>query len=391
MSRRHAHNRGDWHSVAARLDEIMLAASGDDPLEEACRLLLAGVCAEREGERLFAHAPTPARVDHWLARVRARWPSSVDDQPTRLGAPVLARCAEVLRDVPLLESGLVALDAVFEAMVSRSARGRKGQFFTPRTVVQAAVELVAPAPGERVVDPACGSGAFLSHAVAARAGVEVVGCDNDTRAVRVARAMMAALDVAPTCVRRLDSLSRAPGERLEDHVGAGFDVVLSNPPFAGDIGRAHADGYALAKNHRVERDVLFLERAVELLRPGGRLAIVLPHNKVAGEAFGFVREWLLRQVRVVAVVGLPRETFLPHTAQKACLVVGQKRASALPAVAADERVLLHVSDRAGKDAQGRPITLPDAPRSAAPWDALDHDLRDAVHAVREHLVEHPWA
>jgi type I restriction enzyme M protein len=203
--------------------------------------------------------------------------------------------------------------------------------------------------------------------------------------------MMAALDAAPTCIRRLDSLSRAPGERLEDQFGPSFDVVLSNPPFAGDIGRAHADGYALAKHHRVERDVLFLERAVELLRPGGRLAIVLPHNKVAGEGFGFVRQWLLRQVRVVAVVGLPRETFLPHTAQKACLVVGQKRASALSAVAADERVLLHVSDRAGKDAQGRPVTLPHTPRSAAPWDALDHDLRDAVHAVREHLVEHPWA
>jgi type I restriction enzyme M protein len=121
-----------------------------------------------------------------------------------------------------------------------------------------------------------------------------------------------------------------------------------------------------------ERDVLFLERAVDLLRPGGRLGIVLPYNKAAGEAFAALRRWLVGRMRLFAVVGLPRETFMPYTSQRTFVLFAKRRAAR---VMPDdrERVLFAVSERAGKDAAGDPI-----PRRGGREGALDHDLDDVL-------------
>jgi hypothetical protein len=151
------------------------------------------------------------------------------------------------------------------------------------------------------------------------------------------------------------------------------DVIVTNPPFAGDV---HYPGYAVARaGRRAERDALFVERCVELLRPGGRLAIVLPHNKAAASAWSGLRRWLVEQARVLAVVSLPRETFLPHTSQKAVVVFAKRRARAVPFTRVDraERTFFARSDRAGKDAAGEPIARSGA--GAEPtWRTLDHDL-----------------
>jgi Type I restriction-modification system methyltransferase subunit len=154
----------------------------------------------------------------------------------------------------------------------------------------------------------------------------------------------------------------------------GFDVVLTNPPFAGDVGCEYADAYELARGHRVERDVLFLERCVELLRPQGRLAIVLPHNKVGAERWAYLRAWLLERVAVVAVVGLGRNTFRPHTSQKACVVIGCKRPKPTRHFR-DEEILFFISERDGKDHRGRLAFGPDG-------ESIDHDLAQATPLVR---------
>jgi type I restriction enzyme M protein len=159
----------------------------------------------------------------------------------------------------------------------------------------------------------------------------------------------------------------------------GFDLILTNPPFAGDVGSA--TGYQLARGKRVERDVLFIERCLGLLRPGGRLAMVLPHNKLGGQAWASLRKWLLERLRVVAVLGLGRNTFQPHTSQKACVLIGQKRVRpGFPK--ADEEILFFISVRDGKDARGRLQCAPDG--------TVVHDLAEATPLVRarfQHLAK----
>ena len=114
-----------------------------------------------------------------------------------------------------------------------------------------------------------------------------------------------------------------------------FDVVLANPPFAGEIkDRQMLAHYDLAKPAlkragdgkapKEERDVLFIERILKMLRPGGRAAIVLPQGKFNNSSLAFIREWILKRARLLAVVGLHGNTFKPHTGTKTSVLVVQK-------------------------------------------------------------------
>jgi type I restriction enzyme M protein len=157
-------------------------------------------------------------------------------------------------------------------------------------------------------------------------------------------------------------------------------VVATNPPFAG---RADAAGFDVARVVRTpERDVLFLERALDLLEPGGRLGIVLPYNKAAGQAFASMRRWLLDRARVLAVVGLPRETFLPHTAQRTFVLFAKKRRGR-ERFDPRERAMFVVSDRAGKDSGGEPVY-----RAGG---GLDHDLDDVLAKLGPFLAKEGFA
>jgi type I restriction enzyme M protein len=322
MPKRHRPGRSAV-SVLSHIEELVLATSGEDAFELVFALAAARVTSGTVASVRRAHP------ELGIPRVHA----PLDRELERRVDALLARV------MPSGDGGasLEGLDAIFEALVPRIAKGDKGQFFTPRHVVDFVVRALAPTARDVVVDPACGSGAFLSHAGRAK----TFGCDVDGRAIRVARLVALAQGRDPA------TLVRADGLRTRDLPAA--SIVATNPPFAG---RAPAQGFEVAELVRTpERDVLFLERAVGLLRPGGRLAIVLPYNKAAGAAYAAVRRWLASRVRVFAVVGLPRETFLPHTSQRT-FVLFAKRRRAREAPDPAERMMFMLSERAGKDAAG---------------------------------------
>lgn len=343
-------------STLAHVEEVILATSG----EEAFEVVLA-VAATRllQGE---ARAVDREAIGKVAKRARA-----LDLRVPDVDAALLARVDALLaRVLPHGDGTLAALDAVFESLVSRVAKGNKGQFFTPRHVIDTTVRLLAPKRGELVADPSCGSGAFLGHAARAGAGVRTWGCDVDARAVRIARLFALASRRSSTEVVRGDGLHvRAPTA----------DVVATNPPFAG---RAPADGFDVARVVRSpERDVLFLERALDLLRPGGRLGIVLPYNKANGHAYAGMRAWLVERARVLAVLGLPKETFLPHTSQRTFVLFAKKRAK-VGATKESERIAFAVSERAGKDVAGELVLDADG--------RVAHDLADVERELAPFLA-----
>jgi type I restriction enzyme M protein len=320
MSKRHRPGRSAAR-VLSHVEEIVLATSGADPFEIVFALAAARVAGND---------------------VRKKHPELAITSTRDASAELLARVDALLGEALSRGDRYEALDAVFESLVPRVAKGEKGQFFTPRHVVDFVVRALALRAKETVVDPACGSGAFLAHA-RAHANVKTFGCDLDVRAVRVARLLALAAGGDPNAIARGDGL------RTRDLPAA--DVVATNPPFAG---RTDAEGFAVARIVRTpERDVLFLERALELLVPGGRLGIVLPYNKAAGQAFAALRKWLVERARLLAVVGLPRETFLPHTSQRTFVLFAQRRREG-ESPRPRERTMLALSERAGKDSAGEP-------------------------------------
>ncbi len=394
MARRHEFREGDWESIALRLDEIISAHSGEDPFEEALKLLVARLAFEvsggAPGSFIIKHNEDEAvrETNRLIGLAGERWRGILDPGTvTCLSGPELVRCAAILNSVSLLTDDLVGLDAIFETIVNKASKGQKGQYFTPRHVIAEVVEMIRPSPYERLVDPACGSGGFLRHALLYEPKCSVWGFDQDPRASRVARVMLAASGQPASRVMRGDSLRRPDRKlfpetvpvieelmRAQDAKFRGFDVVLTNPPFAGDVGEEYSDSYELARGRRVERDVLFVERCLELLKPGGRMAIVLPYNKVGGEQWGYMRKWLFEHMQVVAVLSLGRNTFQPHTSQKACVLIGIKRSRRAVQFRNDE-VLFFISERDGKDHRGRLIFRTDGR-------TVEHDLSEATPLVR---------
>jgi len=437
MAKRHTLHVGDWESIFGRLQELVVANSGEDPFEEILKLLVAKMFDEAEGgERFTEHETaeaTASAVNSLLAGAAVLWEGVVTGEPVRLADEHLTICVREVQDVTFMDASLEVLDNLFEHLVADAAKGSKGQYFTPRHVVDACVRIVAPGAQETVIDPACGSGGFLAHALAYVQGQHpdldvdsyardcLWGFDFDPRAVRVARALMRIAGAPGARILRLNSLL-VPGVNaslfasgdgmpadpddvrltVEDVVrtqagrglAGGFDVLLANPPFAGEISeRPLLSAYEVGHGRgRIERDALFLERCVRLLRPGGRLGIVLPHNKFGGRQWAGLREWLLRHLRVVAVLGLGRETFLPHTHQKAAVLFGVRRDRPLARPPSDESVLFLISERSGKDTRGQIVPRDGTKVEDPAWVRADHDLDALADIFAAHVAsaDVPW-
>lgn len=365
MAKRH-HSGPELLGQIRRCQELILARSGVDDFYEAIRLLLAKSINEREG----SHKQLTFSTAQAILREHSDIVERFLDDGSNFGSPpeVIDECFAVLNSTNLSTAAYEALDAAFEAMTSRESKSDKGQFFTPRFVIDFCIEVLRPKANELVCDPACGSAGFLKSAfdfVKKPKPNHFFGFDISRRAAKTSDLMsfLACGDVLTTA--QLDSLSvrsslfaTTQGDDLLEYMKQklprfeGFDVIATNPPFAGDVSSSgYADQYQLgrATGVRIERDVIFIERCVGLLKPGGRLAIVLPDNKVSSQKFAEVRKWFASHMDVVSVVSLHGYTFRPYTSQKAVVLFGQKpEVGKIPSRSA----ILYQSMKPGKSSSG---------------------------------------
>jgi type I restriction enzyme M protein len=375
MPRRARFANSAW-SVFLRIEELILSSTGADAFEVAFALVLARLYAKRIDRPERFRISGRRQLEGLLQKAHRAWPNvgalvrlPVPDDTLRAVIHLLDRAA--------LDGDAEGLDALFEQLVTRVGKGTKGQFFTPRHVVDFAVRALALEDGERFVDPACGSGAFVLHARGA-ARVNAWGYDIDARAVRVAKLLAIASGLDESRFAQKDSLSRSARARLPL-----VHAIATNPPFAG---APDARGFEVAElgGAAIERDALFLERCLEWLAPHGRLAIVLPHGKAASPAWSPLRRWLVERARVYAVVSLPVETFLPHTSQRTVLLLAKKRAAG-EAPASGERVFFGVSERAGRDKGGEPVLVRAFSDTRPTWRDHDHDLSQLARPLEAFL------
>jgi type I restriction enzyme M protein len=304
------------------------------------------------------------------------------DEKVRLSAEHLQICVGSLEEWKLFNSNLDVIDDAFEYLVNKASKGEKGQYFTPRWVIDMCVKMLNPKEDESVIDPAAGSAGFTVHTmfyvwqkVLKALGLpashmftmerkpprcedyvrdNVFAIDFDEKSVRVARCLNLIAGDGETNVLHLNSLDwkhwietskdddwndtfSEGWKRLKrkrsgpDDRNYGFDLVMANPPFAGDIKQsAILAPYDLAhdENGRMEkavpRDLLFIERNLDLLRPGGRMAIVLPQSRFNNRSNKYIRKFIMDRCRVLGVVGLHPNSFKPHTGTRTSVIIVQK-------------------------------------------------------------------
>ena len=319
----------------------------------------------------------------------------------------LAICVSSLQDVKLFNSNLLVVDEAFEYLVNKSAKGEKGQYFTPRHVIDMCVQMLNPKRGEYMIDTASGSCGFPVHTIFKLTGrlftneeipeqdkqdvLKVFGIDFDEKTVRVARTLNLIAGDGETNVLHLNTLdynrwidrtekdqrwistydrgfNRLKELRAERGQNSrfNFDILMANPPFAGDIKETrilHQYEIALTNGKAksaVGRDILFIERNLDFLKPGGRMAIVLPQGRFNNITDTYIREFITERARILAIVGLHPNTFKPHTGTKTSVLFLQKwnddpELGPLCPKIEDYPVFLAVSQKGGKDNSGNYI------------------------------------
>ena len=423
MAKRHQNQQGNLESLFLRMEELVLANSGEDEFEEVFKLLVAKLWDERSQQSKFYRYSTDEATFEAIAKLmreaEKKWSGILNEVTPKLTPEHLSICVDALSRHNISNESLDVIDGFFEFIVSKSAKGAKGQYFTPRHVVELCVRILKPSSGETILDPACGSGGFLLHAfkfikqhekldsegeIQGFCSEKLWGFDIDTRATRVAKALMILAGDGSSNIIRLNSLLKTemigifgdteePNLTVEDVCRSrikrhkGFDVILTNPPFAGEIREASfLNCYDLAnKKSRIERDILFIERCLELLRPGGRLAIVLPHNKFAGKSFEFLRQWIFTKARILAVIGLGRNTFMPHTHQKASILILKKQS--WKSIPSDYNIFFAISEKDGKNSKGQFILHESVARLENSWEDIDHDFSEVVEGFETFLKQ----
>ena len=434
--------RKSLKDLILEMEDEVLANAGVDVFEEVFKLIFTKLYDEMESGRnpkrhlVFKNdgdtdTELKEKIQSLFDKARDKWEGVFPDgAKIQLTASHLAICVSSLEKVKLFNSNLEVVDEAFEYLVNQTSKGEKGQYFTPRYVIDMCVKMINPQEHETLIDTAAGSCGFPVHgifhvweSILRDEGIDkshlftaekkparcedyvrdkVFAIDFDEKTVRVGRTLNLIAGDGQTNVLHLNTLDyehwsqRFTDEAWLDVYGSGwqklrklraikehnrdfqFDVLMANPPFAGDVKETRilskydlansvslakianvaaddpnivdatqrpptfpealhashetiyklADGsYRKAKikhQSKVGRDILFIERNLQFLKPGGRMAVVLPQGRFNNASDKDLREYLAEHCRILAVVGLHGNVFKPHTGTKTSVLFVQK-------------------------------------------------------------------
>lgn len=301
-------------------------------------------------------------------------------EPIGLSDIALSRVVEILQDYSIIDAKTDIKSVAFQKVLSKAIRAGMGQYFTPDEVVTIGVEVISPSPKDMILDPFCGSGHFLSksidhvtceyekttppYVIYQFKMFHLHGIEKSARMARIAMTDMLIHDDGHSNIRNTDALLTF--DNYPDILGLPsdnnrdpqiFSVIMTNPPF-GSLMREEAQRvlgrFELGKKKRsLPFEVLAIERCYQFLKPGGKLAIVLPDGNLGNSNVQFVRDWLLTHMMLKGVVSLPTETFAPYgTTTKTSLCFFQKFRTNEDSIL-DYDIAFYKIDNIGYDATGR--------------------------------------
>jgi len=326
-----------------------------------------------------------------------------------------------LEQFSLLKTDKDVVGDAFEVFAESKLVGEKGEFFTPREIVKTAIQIVDPQPGQTIVDPACGSGGFLIYALEHIWGVmneskkytrapnldvlkreiaekNFFGIDKEIDLVKIAKAYMAIIGDGRGGIVQQNTLHNAKdfeGRASDLFVNEydsfkQFDIVLTNPPFGNkikvladdakyfDLGHIwKREGDTWEKTEKVketEPQILFIERCLQLLKDGGKLAIVLPETYFHAPNARYVLDYMKKDNNFIAVIDLAHNTFRPYNNAKTVLLILEKGKRQ------QEKIIMGVAEEIGHDHNGKPLYR---------YDIEKHEFTDEIwddtEIIREEL------
>ncbi len=361
------------------------ASRAEAIIEDLSLLLLTKLSADQTGRRAVIESFVADGGDantNLLPLLTSVFPKLLGTgQRFALDDASLRRSLSEMADLDLAKAPAHLIGEAFQALIGPRLRGEKGQFFTPKSLVQGMVQILDPKPWERVLDPCVGTGGFLAETFLYQAhkhGKEaanggLIGVDKDSGLARLSSALLTVLAGQRAEIHNFNSLDfeewrASTGSNPSD----GFDVVLTNPPFGAKIGikepsilsnysfghvwsQSKTSGWTATGALCASEDpqVLFLEFCIRVLRPGGRLGIVLPEGMFGNKQTAYVWTWLRQQGSIDALLDCPRTAFQPGTDTKTNVLFFRK--SELPGSPTKQKTKVAVAINCGHDRRGRSV------------------------------------
>jgi len=313
----------------------------------------------------------------------------------KLDKEAIAYVVGELQNYTLLESPRDVIAEAFETFIGYALKGAQGQFFTPKNIVKLLVTIIDPKPNESVIDPACGSGSFLVESLKhmwntleaqakdygwsekalyeekmVTAIQKIRGIEKDNFLSKVTKAYMIIIGDGKSGIYCEDSLEQPEkwNEQTKQNVKLGqFDVLLTNPPFGKDIkivGKDKLRQYNLAYRWKKENgefiktnklkseevpQILFIERSLQLLKDGGRMAIILPETFFHAPKVRYVLEYIIENNNLMWIIDLPHNTFRPHNNAKCLAAIIEKNRPQ------QDKINMAVIEQIGHDHRGKEI------------------------------------
>ena len=410
-----------YDELCSKKDKVKIDFYLEDKLQEKGNYKQMKKCLEELNDKSFrvmefrntgqTDSELKKKIEALFKKAQDEWEGVFPENSSfNLSASHLSICISSLQDIKLFDSNLLVIDEAFEYLVLKTAKGAKGQYFTPRHVIDMCVLMLNPKRKEYMIDTASGSCGFPVHTIFQLTNrlftntiisdedkddvLKVFGIDFDEKAVRVSRTLNLIAGDGETNILHLNTLDyerwkdsteknkdwiktygkgfkRLSKLRLEDENNKKFkfDLVMANPPFAGDIKESRIlHQYELGFNQngksqkQIGRDILFIERNLNFLKPGGRMAVVLPQGRFNNSSDKHIRDFISKKARTLAVIGLHENTFKPHTAPKTGVLFLQKwndnpEVGPLCPKVDDYPIFFAVSEKGGKNSSGDYIYL----------------------------------
>jgi type I restriction-modification system DNA methylase subunit len=413
----------------------------EDLTMDMVRLILAKAKDEEKSAELpeFYCTPEEYRADEGRERVALRVQSLfkevVNDNPTvfssqekiTVGDRAICDVVTELQGFRMLSNLHESHDwdimgHAYEQYTATYLKRQKGQYFTNRLVIDLMVAMLDPEYQDIILDPAGGSGGFLTgtmrylrHKILDGPGTQIAKerqldrhrtnlfmVEQSKRLVKIAKTAMILNGDGHTGMTQGDSLGSY--DKLDDHVRARAgrakpSVIFTNPPFGG-IGegritdRRILDNFACGikwteregkyrtregSEEGVPPEMLFFERCLDWIAPGGKIGIVMPKSFLDTQTYYVVRQQLLDEHQLLAVINCHKNTFQPHTGVRTCLVfVSRPKKGEKPPK--DYDVFMAISRKIGQDSEGMPIFRRD--ESNQPTEIIDHDLDEILRDYR---------
>src|SRR3989344_3289707 len=304
--------------------------------------------------------------------------AEVFKEDIKLEPKIVYNVVEHLQELAINKIDLDTKGVAFERFMEDFFKGKMGQFFTPREIINFCVEMMNPERSDLVIDPACGSGGFLLNALdRVRKFAEsnydereawehwhkfamnnLYGIEINDQIARVCKMNMIIHNDGHTNIISTDSLKNVD-EITKQHKGFkknNFDILLTNPPFGAIVKsteKDYLDKYELGKDKQNQKtEILFIERCLDFLKPTGKMAIVLPDGILTNSSLQYVRDFLMEKSQILAVVSLPQIAFTHFGAGvKSSLVFMRKKRE--NEKIGNYPIFMSIAEHIGYDATGR--------------------------------------